>query len=587
MSEGTSYLAQSFLDHRVYIYLEPVEQKPASNQTVLHLGMYVENDLGSTFTSGGSSYLGIGAYNGATARRHSFTAPSAPLGTTWLVRDVELTVTHAADGTAKAVPILWHWNINAGSFIPTSGTVYVDLETLDLVSRPTVSRFYCPVGETVTISTNRVRNSFRHTLSYSLGETGGSIAQDVGASFDWTIPEALLLAMPENSQDTCTVTCSTYNGSICLGSRTCVFVVQVGSAGKITVDEGWCSVSPDSENSAVKSWGIYVDGYSYASATVDQSKIHLSPGATLRDITMELAGKTYASPWVSAPVTGAYAQTAYMRITDSRGTSYTEGFTFTPVVYNTPSLWAAVCCRAGLDGEADDAGNYLWVACTPVFSPVAGFNSAKVSLGLYSAGGSLLDKEVVTGDGVYFGTLDAQYAYRAVLEIMDALGNTNSISYIIPPQAVTFQLKEGGDGAAFGGPATEADCLDIKWSKLRLGGETVADFPVETGTTGIWTWRKWHSGQAECWGTLTGSISTNRSVGSLYGTSTISTSLPFSFLTAPRCQVSANCTGGKSYWVGSGYGSGDTQRTPNYSLVTPTSGQIDYHLELYALGQWK
>ncbi len=587
MSEGTAYLARSFLDHRVYIHVTPTERKPENNQTVLRLGMYVENDVGSIFTSGGSSYLGIAAYNGGAARRHSFTAPAAPLGTTWLIQDVEVTVTHAADGTAAQVPITWHWNINAGSFISTSGTVYVDLEPLDLASRPTVSRFYCPIGETVTISTNRVRSSFRHTLTYALGDVGGTIAQDVGASWAWTLPEELLLALPEHSQDTCTVTCSTYYGNICLGSHTCVFIVQAGSAGAITTDEGWCSLSPGSDNAAVNGWGIYVDGYSYVTATIDKTKIHLSPGATLKSITLELSGKTYAEPWVTAPVSGAYEHTAYVRITDSRGTQHTHGVSFTPVAYHTPSLWAATCYRAMADGTENDAGNYLWVSCTPVWSPVAGFNSAQVFLRLYSAGGSLLGSEEVTGDGVYFGSLDAQSAYRAALEITDALRNTSTISYIIPPQSVAFQLKEGGDGAAFGGPATESDCLDVKWNTFRLGGDALADFPVETGSSGIWTWRKWRSGWAECWGTLRGITTISRSVGNFYATAAIGTQYPFPFVAAPRCIAAANCASGSYYWIGGGYGSGDTLRTPMYSLVTNTNVQFSYHLELYALGLWK
>lgn len=587
MSEGTAYLAKSFLNHRIYIHLTPVTQKPESNQTVVRLGMYVENDAGSIFASGGSSYLGIAACNGGAAQSHSFTAPSTPLGTTWLARDLEVTVQHAADGTATQIPVIWHWNINAGSFFTTSGTVYVDLEPLKLSSVPTVSRFYCPVGEDVVISTNPVRSSFRHTLSYALGEMGGSIARNVGASCRWTLPRELLLAMPDHSQDTCTITCSTYSGDICLGTHTCVFVVQVGAAGAITTDEGWCTFSPGSENGAVHSWDVYVDGYSYVAATIDQTKIHLSPGATLKKITLELAGKTYTEPWITEPVTGAYKHTVYARITDSRNTTHAYAMSFTPEPYNTPSLWAAVCYRAAEDGTENDAGNHLWVSCTPVFSPVAGHNSAQVWLRLYSADGSLLGREEVTGDGAYFGTLDAQLAYRASMEIIDAVGNRNAISYVIPPQSIAFQLREGGDGAAFGGPAAEPDCLNVWWNTLKLGGQTVADFPVEVGRSGIWTYRKWRSGLAECWGTLAGTSSINRSLGSLYATASISTQYPFTFAATPRCMATGCCTDGSNYWVGTGQDSGNNRHTPAYSLVTTTNGQIKYHLELYALGQWK
>lgn len=44
-----------------------------------------------------------------------------------------------------------------------------------------------------------------------------------------------------------------------------------------------------------------------------------------------------------------------------------------------------------------------------------------------------------------------------------------------------------------------------------------ADFPVEQGTDGIWTWRKWKSGIAECWGKQRVSFNNiNGAVGSVY-----------------------------------------------------------------------
>ena len=42
---------------------------------------------------------------------------------------------------------------------------------------------------------------------------------------------------------------------------------------------------------------------------------------------------------------------------------------------------------------------------------------------------------------------------------------------------------------------------------LSIGGNTVADFVVEQGTSDIWTYRKWNSGIAECWGVSSGTTS--------------------------------------------------------------------------------
>ena len=41
----------------------------------------------------------------------------------------------------------------------------------------------------------------------------------------------------------------------------------------------------------------------------------------------------------------------------------------------------------------------------------------------------------------------------------------------------------------------------LKKAFYKLG--LISDFVVERGTSGIWTYRKWNSGVAECWGRIT------------------------------------------------------------------------------------
>ena len=56
-------------------------------------------------------------------------------------------------------------------------------------------------------------------------------------------------------------------------------------------------------------------------------------------------------------------------------------------------------------------------------------------------------------------------------------------------------------------------------ANIYFGSTKMTDFVVEQGTSGIWTYRKWNSGIAECWGTHTVSnIACNSSWGALYST---------------------------------------------------------------------
>ena len=52
---------------------------------------------------------------------------------------------------------------------------------------------------------------------------------------------------------------------------------------------------------------------------------------------------------------------------------------------------------------------------------------------------------------------------------------------------------------------------------------TVIDYVVEKGSTGIWDYRKWNSGDAECWGNMSITPTTAN------GTNTITVTLPFTF----------------------------------------------------------
>ena len=72
----------------------------------------------------------------------------------------------------------------------------------------------------------------------------------------------------------------------------------------------------------------------------------------------------------------------------------------------------------------------------------------------------------------------------------------------------------------------------------------VADYVVEIGKSGIWTYQKWNSGIAECWGIYSASgvnLAASHYSGFYYSAS-ISVSLPFTFAAAPVGTYSGGCT---------------------------------------------
>lgn len=118
------------------------------------------------------------------------------------------------------------------------------------------------------------------------------------------------------------------------------------------------------------------------------------------------------------------------------------------------------------------------------------------------------------------------------------------------------------------------------------------DYIVDQGTSGIWTYRKWDSGVAECWCADTGFTNITSAWGStgLYtnGPDPISRSYPTGFfIVAPSCVGSFETTG-YNYWVLAGSTLGSKDATQQWQLCRPSSqGDVGYRLNVYAKGKWK
>ena len=115
------------------------------------------------------------------------------------------------------------------------------------------------------------------------------------------------------------------------------------------------------------------------------------------------------------------------------------------------------------------------------------------------------------------------------------------------------------------------------------------DYIVEQGTSGIWTYRKWNSGIAECWGNSGdyGNVSISSAWGSIYDSETDVGSIAYPsnlFLSTPTFLV----TGQNAPIISVETGGGSSTQTPRLYLVRPAQGTaVNPILSLYARGKWK
>lgn len=118
-----------------------------------------------------------------------------------------------------------------------------------------------------------------------------------------------------------------------------------------------------------------------------------------------------------------------------------------------------------------------------------------------------------------------------------------------------------------------------------LANLDIDDYVVGQGTSGNWTYRKWNSGIAECWGIHNPSSSASGTEGGLYFQGIYIDFPSGLFASAPRTLVTAH-----GNWIGGAMtGNGLTAAKWEGYRWTPTSqtntGALK--IELYCIGTWK
>lgn len=95
---------------------------------------------------------------------------------------------------------------------------------------------------------------------------------------------------------------------------------------------------------------------------------------------------------------------------------------------------------------------------------------------------------------------------------------------------------------------------------LNISSINAVDYIVEQGTSGIWTYRKWNSGIAECWCLYVGSIAvTTASAGyGGYRSNQIDIDFPFTFTQTPSITATI-ASGSSGAWINNVAGSGSSK----------------------------
>lgn len=171
--------------------------------------------------------------------------------------------------------------------------------------------------------------------------------------------------------------------------------------------------------------------------------------------------------------------------------------------------------------------------------------------------------------------------------------NTTITNYIIKAKSA---LSENQSQLDFFYPV--GSCYETSDStfnpNIKWGGtwelKTISDnYILEEGTSGIWTYRKWTSGIAECWGTRTYTTTSWNAWGSVYEgiTSSYQENYPSNLFVERPHNVASLKGNGAGLWL-EVYNIGDKDKTDGYVAVRPSSAsQLTIPIAIYAKGLWK
>lgn len=422
------------------------------------------------------------------------------------------TISHNSDGT-KSIALSATGGISGTTLSSTSCSGTAKLDTIPRASTLT-SASAVTLGNKCSVKWTSNAKSFRFKLKFALGSwsyTTGAIHPNTTSAYTYTgytIPLDVANQIPSAKTGTMTVTLYTYSNSDATtqvgsaSSKTFTVTVPSNSSTKPTVAMSLSPVSSLTGEWASNFSGLYIQGKTKVQASFSGSSAKY--GASISSYAMTTSGygtdKTspYQSGWLSNSGTISVTGTA----TDSRGYSASKTSNITVISYAKPSLIpytgekTIVCKRCDSEGNLKSSGTYLRIKVGRKYSKVVSNGVQKNHCAIwyryktegstsYSSWVTLIAKDATSdyADVILANIVPSiKTSYIVELYSEDEIGEHVRTEFTIPTDNVTYHLKKGGKGIAFGKYAEKDNCFEIAddWNvtgRVYSLGKGKADIP--------------------------------------------------------------------------------------------------------------
>lgn len=449
-------------------------QNVSANTSTITAKMYLVNDWSLSINSRSTNYTTI------AGTKQTYTSPSISSTGTHLLGTLTQTVTHDSDGS-KSITISSVFYIQA----TLSGTYYDSISasatvTLDSIPRASsVSATSVNMGSASTITITRASSSFTHTLTYAFGSATGTIAtKTTSTSVSWTPALTLANQIPNALTGTCTITCTTYNGSTKIGSKTCTLTLTVPSSVKPTITS---LTAARVDGDVPSSWGIYVQTKSKVTLTINGAAG--SYGSTISSYSISGGGFTStASSFTTGFLNTSGTITFTATVTDSRGrVSSAVTVSITVQAYSPPSFTSYLSQRCTSGGTVNDEGTYVrglvsfsYSTCSSKNTVTGSIQYKKTTATSWTSAGVAFS----SGTAVVFGggAISTETSYDIKYTLTDAFTSV-SIQDIVSTAAVVMDFKAGGKGVAVGKVAENDNMFEVSedWD-VKVYGKLLKDY---------------------------------------------------------------------------------------------------------------
>ena len=433
-------------------------QNVSANTSTITANLYLVNDYSLSISGRTDNTCTIDG----TAQTFSSAAISST--GTHLLNTVTQTVSHSSDGT-KSLTISAVFYIRA----TLSGTYYEKITasatiTLDSIARAsTVSATSVNLGSASTITITTASSSFTHTLTYTFGSASGTIAtKTTSTSVSWTPALTMANQIPSAVSGTCTITCTTYNGSTSIGSKTCTLTLTVPSSVVPTISS---LTATRVDGDVPSSWGVYVQTKSKCTLAI--SGAAGSYGSTIASYSISGGGFSGTASSLTTGylnTSGTVTFTAY--VTDSRGRiSAAATVSITVYAYSAPYFSSYSCYRCTSAGTASDSGTYIRATVKYGYSTCNGNNTVTRATYYRTAGSTTwtnASKSFSSGTAFTFGggNISTESSYEIQYTLTDAF-TTISVIDTVSTASVVMDFKSGGLGIAMGKVAETDNCFEV------------------------------------------------------------------------------------------------------------------------------